>query len=91
MADAAQTDPAAPVSKAAFDRVYDEEVRGRHFVEDIAYYDEWPVRHPSFIFAATAYDDCSYYALVEDLETDSEVREVTRNWPLRHPTLWLKG
>jgi len=57
--------------------------------KDVAYWDDWPVRHSSQVFAGHALKDCSYYEAVRNLPTDSHVYEVTRNFPLRHPVIWM--
>lgn len=57
--------------------------------QDIAYWDDWPLRHPAFFLASPAFGDCTYAAIVRDRTRDSDVYEVTRNVPLRHPVIWL--
>jgi hypothetical protein len=53
------------------------------------YWDEWPVRHPSLLFAGLQYDNADYLATWERLESDPGVFEVLRNLSLRHPLLWV--
>ena len=59
------------------------------YQQDVLYWDEWPVRHPSLIFAALNYSDSRYLQLWKSLEADPETPEVLRNLPLRHPLLWV--
>ncbi|MCG8687740.1 MAG: alginate lyase family protein, partial [Desulfobacterales bacterium] len=58
--------------------------------EDVLYWNEWPVRHPSLVFAAIVYDRPDYLDLWESLDADPETFEVLRNLPLRHPLLWIE-
>jgi len=56
---------------------------------DVMYYDQWPVRQPSLLFAGLALDSPEYLALWRKLESDPTVEEVIRNWPVRQPLLWV--
>ncbi len=57
---------------------------------DVMYWDEWPVRHPSLLFAGLKFRNASYLAVWRKLEADPETFEVLRNLPLRHALLWVK-
>ncbi len=57
--------------------------------KDVLYWDEWPVRHPSLLFAGFAYSKSDYLCLWESLEADPTTPEVIRNLPIRHPLLWV--
>jgi hypothetical protein len=57
--------------------------------QDIAYWEAWPMRHPAYVFAGNALGNCAFSDLVRDFPTDSDVYEVTRNFPIRYPSLWL--
>ncbi|MCK4685780.1 MAG: alginate lyase family protein, partial [Pirellulales bacterium] len=59
------------------------------FPRDIMYWEEWPVRHPSLLFAGLHYEDAHYLNVWKNLEADPETFEVKRNLPLRHPLLWV--
>lgn len=59
------------------------------YSQDVAYWEDWPVRHTSLLFGVTALNDCRYYNVVKDLPADSDVYEVTRNFPVRYPIIWL--
>jgi len=61
------------------------------YQKDVLYWDEWPVRHPSLIFAAYNYSEDRYLQLWQSLEADPRTPEVLRNLPLRHPLLWLSS
>jgi hypothetical protein len=56
---------------------------------DVQYYDEWPMRHPSLLFAGLALDQRAYVALWHRLKADSDVEEVVRNFFIRQPLLWI--
>ncbi len=56
---------------------------------DIMYHQEWPMRHPTLLFAGIAYDRPEFIALWKQLPADSTVHEVIRTFPVRQPLLWL--
>jgi hypothetical protein len=56
---------------------------------DVMYWDEWPVRHPSLLFAGVKFKNMHYLSAWEKLESDPNTFEVLRNLPLRYPLLWL--
>jgi hypothetical protein len=55
------------------------------------YWDQWPVRQPSLLFAGIRYENADYLTTWQALESDPETHEVLRNLPLRHPLLWLSN
>jgi hypothetical protein len=55
---------------------------------DVMYDQEWPMRHPSLLFAGLAFDNPEYIGLWKSLRADSEVEEVIRNFFIRQPVLW---
>ena len=57
--------------------------------QDVLYWDEWPVRHPSLLFAGFAYSKSDYLCLWKSLDADPTTPEVVRNLPIRHPLLWI--
>jgi hypothetical protein len=57
---------------------------------DVMYFEQWPVRHPSLLFAALAFDQPEYIVLWRRLNPDPTVEETIRNYPLRQPVLWLQ-
>jgi hypothetical protein len=59
---------------------------GKH---DVLYWDEWPVRQPSLLFAGLELKKPEYSQVWERLKADPQTPEVVRNVPLRHPLLWL--
>ena len=61
---------------------------GKH---DVLYWDEWPVRQPSLLFAGVKFNKPEYLKLWQRLKADAQTPEVVRNVPLRHPLLWLGG
>lgn len=60
------------------------------YPKDVMYFDEWPVRQASLLFAGIALDQPDYIALWKRLNPDPEVEEVIRNYPIRQPALWFK-
>ena len=59
------------------------------YPQDVLYWDEWPVRHPSLIFAGLNLGKPAYLSLWTTLEADPGTPEVLRNLPIRYPLLWL--
>jgi hypothetical protein len=57
--------------------------------QDVLYWEEWPVRHPSLVFGGLRLDRPEYIELWRGLEADPETAEVIRNLPIRHPLLWV--
>ena len=55
---------------------------------DVMYHDEWPMRHPSLLFAGVAYGETKYLERWKRLPADSKVEEVIRNFFIRQPLLW---
>lgn len=62
---------------------------------DVTHWDDWPVAHPSLIFAWNRFhgekdfDADAYYQTWLALEHFPTDEEVLRNLPLRNPVLWL--
>jgi hypothetical protein len=56
---------------------------------DVLYWDEWPVRQPSLLFAGLRFEKPEYLMVWQRLKADPETPEVVRNLPLRHPLLWV--
>jgi hypothetical protein len=56
---------------------------------DVMYFKEWPVRHPSLLFAGLALAKPEYIALWRTLDPDPTVEEIIRNVPIRQPVLWI--
>jgi hypothetical protein len=52
------------------------------------YFDNWPVRQPSLLFAGLALHKVEYIALWRTLDPDPTVEEIVRNFPIRQPMLW---
>ena len=59
------------------------------FEKDVMYWDEWPVAHTALLFSVCDTPDEDYFSLWSELEHFPENDEVIRNFPLRHPLLWL--
>jgi len=56
---------------------------------DVLFWDEWPVRQPSLLFAGLKLNQPAYLKVWQRLEADPQTAEVVRNLPLRHPLLWI--
>jgi hypothetical protein len=56
---------------------------------DVMYYDQWPVRQVSLLFAGLAYNEPKYLELWAKLNPDPAVEETIRNYPIRQPVLWV--
>ena len=56
---------------------------------DVMYFDQWPVRQPSLLFAGLALKRPEYLDLWRRLDADPAVDEVIRNFVVRQPLLWM--
>jgi Alginate lyase len=56
---------------------------------DAAYFTDLPIRPPSLLFAARAYDRPEYAELWKTLKPDPSVPELQRTFPIRQPLLWV--
>ena len=56
---------------------------------DVQYFDQWPVRQASLLFAGLAFSRTDYLKLWRRLNPDPTLAEVIRNFPIRQPVLWL--
>jgi len=57
--------------------------------QDVAHWDDWPVRQPCLVLAGLQLQKPEYIQVWQGLDADPEDTEVLRNLPLRHPLLWL--
>lgn len=56
---------------------------------DVEYWNDWPVRQPSLLFAGIALDRPQYFPVWRRLNPDPTVPEIIRNFPIRQPVLWV--
>jgi hypothetical protein len=56
---------------------------------DVMYFDQWPMRQASLLFAGIAFNRPDYLELWKKLPADSNVEEVIRNFFIRQPVLWV--
>ncbi len=56
---------------------------------DVQYFDQFPLRQPSLLFAGLAYGLPKYLELWKTLNPDPTVEEAIRNFPIRQPVLWV--
>ncbi len=59
------------------------------FPPDVMYFDQWPVRHPSLLFAGLTLSRPEYLELWRTLKPDPTVEEAIRNYAIRQPVLWV--
>lgn len=57
---------------------------------DVMYFENWPVRQPSLLFAGLALSEPKYLDLWRTLDPDPAVEEVVRNYFIRQPVLWVQ-
>ncbi len=62
--------------------------RGWPLAPDVQYFDQWPVRQPSLLFADLAFSKEEYLKLWLRLNADPGTEEIIRNFPIRQPVLW---
>ncbi len=60
------------------------------YKEDVMFWEEWPVKHSSFLFGGLALQNEAYLDLWKSLDADYDTPEVVRNMPIRYPLLWVK-
>jgi Alginate lyase len=56
---------------------------------DVMFFEYWPVRHASLVFAGLAYREAKYIELWKKLPADPVMTEIQRNMPVRYPSLWI--
>jgi hypothetical protein len=56
---------------------------------DVQYWNDWPVRQPSLLFAGLALEKPEYFQVWQRLNPDPSVPEIIRNYPIRQPLLWV--
>lgn len=59
------------------------------YQKDIYIWDEWPVCHPSLLFAALEFNNQEYIDTYLKLQAYPTHPEVLRNLPVRHPVIWI--
>lgn len=59
------------------------------YKHDVEYWDDWPVRQPSLLFAGIALKRPEYFPVWRRLNPDPTVPEIIRNYPIRQPLLWV--
>jgi len=56
---------------------------------DVEYFQYWPIRQPSLLFAGLAFSNREYIQEWQSLPTEPQVEEIIRNNPIRQPLLWV--
>jgi hypothetical protein len=59
------------------------------YVADAQYFNDLPIRPPSLLFAARAYDRPEYADLWKRLRPDPTIPGLQRTFPIRQPLLWV--
>ena len=59
------------------------------YAQDVEYFEDWPVRQPSLLFAGIALSKPQYFEVWSRLNPDPTVEEIVRNYPIRQPLLWV--
>jgi len=59
------------------------------FPKDVEYFDDFPSRRPSLLFAGEALNHPEYVTVWKKLDANPTVAEVIRNLPIRQPLLWV--
>jgi hypothetical protein len=59
------------------------------FEADRAHFNDLPLRRPSLLFAARAYNRPEYADLWKTLPPDTTISELQRTFPIRQPLLWV--
>jgi hypothetical protein len=59
------------------------------YKHDVMYFDQWPVRQSSLLFAGLALKRAEYLDLWRRLDADPTVDEVIRNVVVRQPLVWM--
>ncbi len=59
------------------------------YKQDVMYWEDWPVRQPSLLFASIHFNENKYFELWNQLNPDPSKDEVLRNYPIRQPLLWI--
>jgi hypothetical protein len=57
---------------------------------DVEYFQYWPIRQPSLLFAGLALSNPEYVKVWQTLPPEPEVEEIVRNNPIRQALLWVK-
>jgi Alginate lyase len=56
---------------------------------DAAHFNDLPIRPPSLLFAARAYNRPEYAELWQKLKPNTKIPELQRTFPIRQPLLWV--
>ena len=59
------------------------------YARDVEYFQDWPVRQPSLLFAGIWLSKPEYFTVWRKLNPDPAVEEIIRNYPIRQPLLWV--
>ena len=57
---------------------------------DVEYFQCWPIRQASLLFAGLGLSNPEYIKVWQTLPPEPEVEEIIRNNPIRQPLLWVK-
>ena len=57
---------------------------------DVEYFQYWPIRQSSLLFAGLALSNSEYVKVWQTLPPEPDVEEIIRNNPIRQPLLWVR-
>jgi hypothetical protein len=58
---------------------------------DVEYFQYWPIRQPTLLFAGIGLSRPEYVKVWKTVPPEPQVEEIVRNNPIRQPLLWLNG
>lgn len=59
------------------------------YKKDVMYWDYWPTKHTSLLFAGLMYKSNDYIETWQRLPSIPNKSEIVRNMPIRYPLLWI--
>ncbi|MDP2037978.1 MAG: alginate lyase family protein, partial [Ignavibacteria bacterium] len=60
------------------------------YKQDVMFFEYYPVRQPSLLFAGLDYNEVKFIDLWKTLNSDPNNEEIIRNFPIRQPILWIE-
>lgn len=78
------------IAKAlAYMEPYIREKKRWPFKPDVEHFDDLPVRHPCLLFGGLSLNKPDLIAMWKRLDSEPQVAEIVRNFPIRQPFLWI--
>mgnify|MGYP003632128731 FL=1 len=60
------------------------------FKKDVMYWDDWPTKQPTLLFAGLQYNNNNYIETWVNLPEIPDKAEIIRNMPIRYTLLWVQ-